>query len=278
VLVLPFTVGRSRATWATIVQTGRHVILIGGCIGARHEVMPQPMLMLIAREALRPAISTRPGGARQRQTPIKSPLQIVLQRSEGLKHRRCVSDDMGSDRMPVPSTTTSRPVDGVGGEHLVVAGLEAIIDATAGILAAQSLEATLQAMADALAPIVPYTSLVVYEVDWMERICVPLLATGSYLEQTMNSRPPLDDSATGSAVLSGELVYRGPDDPALGHVMPGTPVNGSERSPLPPTSRAGSTNAERALALGWLCHCSIVPPVPDGPDPSDIGPSHEPFD
>jgi hypothetical protein len=86
--------------------------------------------------------------------------------------------------MPLPSPTTSRPADGAGSEHLVVAGLEAIIDATAGILAAQSLEATLQAMADALAPIVPYTSLVVYEVDWMERICVPLLATGSYLEQT----------------------------------------------------------------------------------------------
>jgi len=47
---------------------------------------------------------------------------------------------------------------------MVVAGLEAIIDATAGVLAAQSLAATLQAMADALVEIVPYTSLVVYEV------------------------------------------------------------------------------------------------------------------
>src|SRR3984885_6343525 len=122
--------------------------------------------------------------------------------------------------MSVPPSTTSHPADGAGGDHLVVAGLEAIIDATAGILAAQSLEATLQAMADALAPIVPYTSLVVYEVAWTERICIPLLATGSYLEQTLSSRPPLDDSATGTAVLSGEVVYRGPDDPAIGQVMP----------------------------------------------------------
>jgi hypothetical protein len=127
--------------------------------------------------------------------------------------------------MLVPSPTTFRPADGAGGGHLVVAGLEAIIDATAGILAAQSLEATLQAMADALAPIVPYTSLVVYEVSWTDRVCIPLLATGSYLEQTLSSRPPLDDSATGTAVLSGELVHRGPDDPVLGHVMPGTPAN-----------------------------------------------------
>jgi diguanylate cyclase (GGDEF)-like protein len=127
--------------------------------------------------------------------------------------------------MTVPSSTTSHPADGVGGDHLLVAGLEAIIDATAGVLAAQSLEATLQAMADALAPIVPYTSLAVYEVDWLERVCLPMLATGSYVEQAMSSRPPLDDSATGMAVLSGEIVYRGPDDPVLGHVMPGTPVN-----------------------------------------------------
>ncbi len=121
------------------------------------------------------------------------------------------------------ATTATR--SGAGADHLVVAGLEAIIDATAGILAAQSLEATLQAMADALASIVPYTSLAVYEVAWGERVCIPLLATGSYVEQALSSRPPLDDSATGMAVLSGGLVYRGPDDPVLGHVMPGTPVS-----------------------------------------------------
>jgi diguanylate cyclase (GGDEF)-like protein len=123
--------------------------------------------------------------------------------------------------MPVPSTTSRQ----AGGDHLLVIGLEAIIDATAGILAAQSLEATLQAMADALATIVPYTSLVVYEVAWAERICVPLLATGSYVKQALSSRPPLDDSATGTAVVSGELVYRGPEDQVSGHVMPGTPAN-----------------------------------------------------
>jgi hypothetical protein len=37
----------------------------------------------------------------------------------------------------------------------LVTGLEAIIDAATGILAAQSLEETLQGMADALLPIVP---------------------------------------------------------------------------------------------------------------------------
>jgi len=66
-------------------------------------------------------------------------------------------------------------------------------------------------MADALAPIVPYTSLVVYEVAWAERVCIRCW-NRSYLEQALSSRPPLDASATGRAVLSGELVYRGPDD------------------------------------------------------------------
>ncbi len=133
--------------------------------------------------------------------------------------------------MPAPSPISSPSDDGPrsdggsGGDHRIVTGLEAIIDATAGILAAQSLEATLQAMADALVLIVPYTSLVVYEVAWSERVCVPLLATGSYVTQALSSRPPLDDSATGLAVLSGQLVHRGPDDPVLGHVMPGTPVS-----------------------------------------------------
>jgi transcriptional regulator with GAF, ATPase, and Fis domain len=111
----------------------------------------------------------------------------------------------------------------------LVAGLEAIIDAATGILAAQSLEETLQGMADALEPIVPYTSLAVYEVDWVERLLTPLLATGSYVEQTLRSRPSLDDSITGSAVLRCEVICLQPGDPLMRrHVMPGTPHSDSE--------------------------------------------------
>src|ERR1700755_318857 len=106
----------------------------------------------------------------------------------------------------------------------LVTGLEAIIDAATGVLAAQSLEETHQGMADALAPIVPYTSLAVYEVVWSERILVPLLATGRYVPETLASRPALENSITGSAVLRAEVVYLAPGDPLLRkHVMPGTP-------------------------------------------------------
>jgi diguanylate cyclase (GGDEF)-like protein len=108
----------------------------------------------------------------------------------------------------------------------LVTGLEAIIDAATGILAAQSLQDTLQGMADALAPIVPYTSLAAYEIDWSERVLVPLIATGLYIDETLASRPSLDDSITGSAVLRRELVGISPGDPLLRtHVMPGTPQN-----------------------------------------------------
>ncbi len=127
---------------------------------------------------------------------------------------------------PAPSQA---PAPGLSSADRLVAGLEAIIDATAGILAAQSLQATLQAMADALAPIVPYTSLAVYEVDWSAREAIPLLATGIYVEQTMATTAPLDVTITGSAVLSGTLMCIEPDDPVIAtSVMPGTPKDDLE--------------------------------------------------
>jgi GAF domain/Diguanylate cyclase, GGDEF domain len=111
----------------------------------------------------------------------------------------------------------------------LVTGLEAIIDAATGILAAQSLAETLQGMADALSPIVPYTSLAVYEVAWAERVLIPLLATGCYVPETLSSRPTLDGSITGSAVLRAEVICLAAGDAMLRQsVMPGTPESDSE--------------------------------------------------
>lgn len=123
----------------------------------------------------------------------------------------------------------STAVTDPGTSARLVTGLEAIIDAATGVLAAQSLPDTLQGMADALSEIVPYTSLAVYEVDWSARELIPLLATGSYVEQTLRSRPSLDDSITGSAVVRGEVVCLDPGDPLMTqHVMPGTPQSDLE--------------------------------------------------
>ena len=68
----------------------------------------------------------------------------------------------------------------------VARGLEEIIDAAAGVLAAQSLQATLKEMAAALRPIVPFTSLAVYEADLEERKLNPVFAIGRHVEQPGN--------------------------------------------------------------------------------------------
>jgi diguanylate cyclase (GGDEF)-like protein len=139
----------------------------------------------------------------------------------------------------------------------LVAGLEAIIDAATGVLAAQSLEETLQGMADALAPIVPYTSLAVFEVVWAERVLVPLLATGRYVPETLASRPTLDNSITGSAVLRAEVVYLAPGDPLLRkHVMPGTPQSDDDAILVAPLVVAdhvvGTLNVWREDQPAWF--------------------------
>jgi diguanylate cyclase (GGDEF)-like protein len=122
----------------------------------------------------------------------------------------------------------------------LVVGLEAIIDASAGILSAQSLADTVQAMADALLPIVPYTSLAVYEVDWANRVGIPLLATGRYIEETLASNPPLDKSITGKAVLQNKLMYSAPGDADLNiAVIPGTPISDLESIVVAPLLVSG---------------------------------------
>jgi diguanylate cyclase (GGDEF)-like protein len=112
-------------------------------------------------------------------------------------------------------------------------------------------------MADALFPIVPYTSLAVYEADWSQRVLVPLLATGRYVQETLRSRPAMDDSITGRAALRGEVVCLDPGDPLLGqHVMPGTPRSDVEAilvAPLIVADRVvGTLNVWREDENPWF--------------------------
>ncbi|QEC49195.1 diguanylate cyclase [Baekduia soli] len=106
----------------------------------------------------------------------------------------------------------------------VVRGLESIIDAVAGVLAEQSLDATLLAMAGALKGIVPFTSLAVYEVDPEGRRLVPVFAEGLYVEETLSDAPKIDHSITGKVVRSGQLVHLEPGHPWFGrYIIEGTP-------------------------------------------------------
>jgi diguanylate cyclase (GGDEF)-like protein len=106
----------------------------------------------------------------------------------------------------------------------VVRGLESIIDAVAGVLAEQSLDATLQAMARALSGIVPFTSLAVYEIDVDRNALVPVFAEGLYVEETLADAPDIDDSITGKVVRFRQMVHLEPGHPWFGrYVIEGTP-------------------------------------------------------
>jgi diguanylate cyclase (GGDEF)-like protein len=115
----------------------------------------------------------------------------------------------------------SEPVNAVE----VVRGLEAIIDAAAGVLAEQSLDATLHGMVRALGGIVPFTSLAVYEADHQTEVLIPVFAVGRFVEETLQDRPPFDASIAGMAVRSRETQHVAPSDPRMvPYTIPGTPV------------------------------------------------------
>jgi len=123
----------------------------------------------------------------------------------------------------------------------VARGLEDIIDAAAGVLAAQSLQATLKEMAAALHPIVPFTSLAVYEADLEERRLNPVFAVGRHVDQTLAFYPPLDASITGKAFMRGRLVHLEPGHPWLGsYQLPGTPDDEEEAMIVAPLVAAGA--------------------------------------
>jgi diguanylate cyclase (GGDEF)-like protein len=123
----------------------------------------------------------------------------------------------------------------------IARGLEEIIDAAAGVLAAQSLQATLKEMAAALRPIVPFTSLAVYQADLEERRLDPVFAVGRHVEQTLAFSPPLDASITGKAFMRGRLVHLEPGHPWLGsYQLPGTPGDEEEALIVAPLVAAGA--------------------------------------
>jgi diguanylate cyclase (GGDEF)-like protein len=106
----------------------------------------------------------------------------------------------------------------------VVRGLESIIDAVAGVLAQQSLDATLQSMARALRGIVPYTSLAIYEVDAERQVLIPVYAEGLFVEETLADPPGLNDSITGKVVRSRQIVHLEPGHPWFGrYIIADTP-------------------------------------------------------
>jgi diguanylate cyclase (GGDEF)-like protein len=78
--------------------------------------------------------------------------------------------------------------------------LEALVDAAAGILAADSLEGTLGRIAHHLRSLLQYDDLTVYEVDEAHQFLRPVFAVGNWIEEILNDPIPLGTGITGWAV------------------------------------------------------------------------------
>jgi diguanylate cyclase (GGDEF)-like protein len=97
------------------------------------------------------------------------------------------------------------------------------------LLGQESLAALLQRAADAIAEIVPCSSVVIAETNLEERVIVPLVARGGWQEQTLRMRPRFGEGLIGWAVANGRpaLANEAHLDPRSGHVA-GTPIGHPE--------------------------------------------------
>src|SRR5690242_193226 len=102
--------------------------------------------------------------------------------------------------------------------------LDALMDAAAAVLTADSLEQTLRRVAERLGGLVPYDDLTLYEIDRPAGLFVPLFAYGSYAEEVMADRFPLTEGITGATLRAGRArnVARTDFDPDAKTVV-GTP-------------------------------------------------------
>jgi diguanylate cyclase (GGDEF)-like protein len=78
--------------------------------------------------------------------------------------------------------------------------LEALVDAAAGILAADSLSDTLGRIAHHLSELLDYDELSVYELDRAGEMLVPVFALGAYAQEVMADTFPVTEGVTGWVV------------------------------------------------------------------------------
>src|SRR4051812_46632552 len=78
--------------------------------------------------------------------------------------------------------------------------LEALVDAAAGILAADSLEGTLGRIAHHLRSLLRYDDLTVYEIDDAHAFLRPVFAVGDWVDEILSDPIPLGTGITGWAV------------------------------------------------------------------------------
>ena len=102
--------------------------------------------------------------------------------------------------------------------------LEALVEAAAGILAADSLEGTLGRIAHHLRALLHYDDLTVYEIDEAAALLRPVFAVGDWVDEVLENPIPLGTGVTGWVVEHRETrnVPNVVDEP-LSNVVAGTP-------------------------------------------------------
>jgi diguanylate cyclase (GGDEF)-like protein len=110
-----------------------------------------------------------------------------------------------------------------GSRRADASALEALVDAAAGILAADSLSDTLGRIAHHLAELLDYDELSVYEVDRSAEMLVPVFALGAYADEVMADSFPVTEGVTGWVVSNRRTrnVARADEDPIVA-VVEGT--------------------------------------------------------
>ena len=86
--------------------------------------------------------------------------------------------------------------------------LDALMDAAAAVLTADSLEQTLRRVGDGLGRLVPYNDLTLYGIDQAAGLFVPLFAYGSYAAEVMADSFPLMQGITGATLQRRPCAQR----------------------------------------------------------------------
>ena len=99
-----------------------------------------------------------------------------------------------------------------------------LADVFHSVLSEQTLEALLETIADALADLIPYETLVIYEADERKRLLVPVLARDQWAEEILKDRVLFGEGITGWGVdnRTGVLANDAHLDPRAMEI-PGTP-------------------------------------------------------
>jgi diguanylate cyclase (GGDEF)-like protein len=109
------------------------------------------------------------------------------------------------------------------GSRADASALEALVDAAAGILAADSLPDTLGRIAHHLGELLEYDELSVYEVDRAAGMLVPVFALGEWAAEVMADTFPVTEGVTGWVVSNRQTrnIARADQDPTVA-VVAGT--------------------------------------------------------